>query len=78
MYNCQLEAEVSALSDRTVLDKGGNKRYVLSGYTGSIAGWGRGSIDVLWRIPKAFGGFYEVLEVRVKEQDLKINNTLTA
>jgi|GEM_PF-6325131 len=72
MTNCQLDEEVSALTDRTIMDKGGNKRYVLSGYKGQIAGWGRGSIDVLWRIPKAFGGFYEVLEVRVKEKDLRL------
>ena len=72
MANCQLDLEVSALKDRTILDKGGNKRYVLSGYKGLIAGWGRGSIDVLWKIPKAFGGYYEVLEVRVRETDLKV------
>ena len=72
MSYCQLDAEVSALSDRTILDKGGTKRYVLSGYKGHIAGWGKGSIDVVWRIPKAFGGFYEILEVRVKEQELRI------
>ena len=72
MANCQLDLEVSALNDRTVLDKGGNKRYVLSGYKGQIAGWGRGSIDVLWKIPKAFGGYYEVLEVRVRETDLRV------
>lgn len=72
MSNCHLDVKVSALSDRTVLDKAGHKRYVLSGYTGHIAGWGRGSIDVIWRIPKAFGGFYEVLEIRVEEHDLQI------
>ncbi|MBX2819974.1 MAG: hypothetical protein KTR29_09850 [Rhodothermaceae bacterium] len=72
MTNCQLDEEVRALTDRTIMDKGGNKRYVLSGYKGQIAGWGQGSIDVLWRIPKAFGGFYEVLEVRVKEKDLRL------
>ena len=74
MTNCQLDEEVRALTDRTIMDKGGNKRYVLSGYKGHIAGWGRGSFDVLWRIPKAFGGFYEVLEVRVKEKDLRLPN----
>ena len=72
MPNCQLDLEVSALTNRTVVDKSGNKRYVLSGYTGQIAGWGRGSIDVMWKIPKAFGGFYEVLETHVRETDLSI------
>lgn len=72
MSQCLLDLEVSALRDRTVFDKSGNKRYVLSGYKGHVAGWGRGSFDVLWRIPKAFGGFYEVLEVRVQESDLRV------
>ena len=72
MVNCQLDIEVSALTDRTILDKGGIKRYVLSGYKGYIAGWGRGSIDVMWKIPKAFGGFYEVLEPRVHESELRV------
>ena len=73
MSICQLDVEVSSLCDRTVVDKGGNKRYVLSGYTGQIAGWGRGTIDIMWKIPKAFGGFYEVLEIQVKEKDIKIS-----
>ena len=74
MQNCQLNLEVSALTNREVFDKNGNKRYVLAGCTGFITGWGRGSIDVIWKIPKAFGGYYEILEVHIRESDLRIKS----
>ena len=74
MHNCQLNLQVSALNNRTVLDKHGNKRYVSTGNTGYITGWGRGSIDVIWKIPKPFGGYYEVLEVHVRETDLIVSS----
>lgn len=67
-----LGLQVSALTHRSIRDKSDQSRYVQPGYLGIIMGWGRGTLDILWRIPKTTTGYYEVLECSVRESDIRI------